>query len=318
MRRPSPGATSDAAEKRPDGGRVFMCHASEDKLAVRDLYKRLTASGYRPWLDEEDLLPGQNWDREITRAVRAAQVVLVCLSKRSEKRGYVQKEIRRALDVAEEQPEGTIFLIPVRLEDCAVPDRLAAWHWVDLHSERGYSKLEAALESAMRQMLPQREAAAQVSAQAEQLFERARPVAEAYERLRREPAGPERTARMTELVDSVRASARESSWDGAQVKMLFDSGRDGMRVYALGLMQGEPALGDLCTAINAIKTPRSNFEQYQALLVAQMAARESMDPQSAAALALAIEPLLSADRVGQDRLEVAQEIKDTLNTRRAK
>jgi TIR domain len=143
------GATHEDAGERSDRGRVFLCHASEDKLAVRALYERLKASGFQPWLDEEDLLPGQDWDREIARAVRSAQVVLVCLSKRSEKRGYVQKEIRRALDVAEEQPEGTIFLIPVKLEDCAVPDRLAAWQWVDLHSERGYHKLEAALGAAV-------------------------------------------------------------------------------------------------------------------------------------------------------------------------
>jgi hypothetical protein len=144
-------ANPQPGEQQPDRGRVFLCHASEDKPAVRTLYQRLKAAGFRPWLDEEDLIPGQDWDREIRRAVRAAQVVLVCLSTRSEKRGYVQKEIRRALDVADEQPEGTIFLIPVRLEECAVPERLRTWHWVDLHSENGYSKLEVALESAVRE-----------------------------------------------------------------------------------------------------------------------------------------------------------------------
>jgi hypothetical protein len=141
-------------DEGPEGGRVFLCHASDDKVAVRALYQRLRASGFEPWLDEEDLLPGQDWDREIGRALRGAQLVLVCLSQRSQKRGYLQKEIRRALDVAEEQPEGTIFLIPVRLEDCEVPERLRTWQWVDLYDEHGYSKLEAALRSAVRQVAP--------------------------------------------------------------------------------------------------------------------------------------------------------------------
>ena len=138
-----------ASESRGDL-RVFLCHASEDKEAVRSLYRTLQQSGFHPWLDEEDLLPGQDWNAEITKAVQAAHVVLVCLSQRSEKRGYVQKEIVRALDVADEQPEGTIFLIPVRLEDCQVPDRLRRWQWVDVFKEGGYTKLEAALKVAAR------------------------------------------------------------------------------------------------------------------------------------------------------------------------
>ena len=38
----------------------------------------------------------------------------------------IQKELRKALDVADEQPEGSIYLIPVRLELCEFPDRLSA------------------------------------------------------------------------------------------------------------------------------------------------------------------------------------------------
>lgn len=41
--------------------RVFLCHTAADKPAVRDLYHRLRADGFEPWLDEEDLLPGQKW-----------------------------------------------------------------------------------------------------------------------------------------------------------------------------------------------------------------------------------------------------------------
>ncbi|MGH9765661.1 MAG: toll/interleukin-1 receptor domain-containing protein, partial [Blastocatellia bacterium] len=92
--------------------RVFLCHAVGDKPAVRELYRKLSASGYQPWLDEEDLLPGQDWEREISIAVKTSDVVLVCLSRASiTKQGFVQKEIKFALDVADRQPEGTIFVI---------------------------------------------------------------------------------------------------------------------------------------------------------------------------------------------------------------
>jgi hypothetical protein len=75
---------------------------------VRDLYQHLQSEGFiKPWLDEEELLPGQDWQLEIPKAVRASDVVLVCLSPQSTTRaGYVQKEITFALDIADEQPEG--------------------------------------------------------------------------------------------------------------------------------------------------------------------------------------------------------------------
>src|SRR5690242_16275186 len=99
---------------------VFLCHASEDKPAVRELYQRLAAEPWiDPWLDEENLLPGQNWNLEIHKATREADVVLICLSKISvAKEGYVNKEIRRVLDIAEEKLEGTIYNIPLRLDEC--------------------------------------------------------------------------------------------------------------------------------------------------------------------------------------------------------
>ena len=117
--------------------RVFLCHSIADKGSIRALYRRLEADGFAPWLDEVDLIPGQDWELAIKDAVRAVDFVLVCLSNAATTRaGYVQKEIKLALDVADQQPEGRIFLIPVRLEECMVPDRLSRWQCVDLLRRR--------------------------------------------------------------------------------------------------------------------------------------------------------------------------------------
>ena len=128
--------------------KAFLCHSSGDKEMVRSLYHHLRSDGFDPWFDEEKLLPGQIWAREIPRAVKNSDIVIVCLSKSSiSKRGYVQKEIKFALDTAEEHPEDIIFLIPLRLEECVVPDRLARWQWVDIYSEKGYDRLLSALRA---------------------------------------------------------------------------------------------------------------------------------------------------------------------------
>ena len=127
---------------------IFMCHASDDKPVVRQLHQQLQYGGFDPWLDEEDILPGQDWQLEIGKAVRAADVVLVCLSRQSvNKRGYVQKEIHIALDVADQMPQGKIFLIPVKLEDCSVPERLRNLQWVDLTGPGSHELLLKALRA---------------------------------------------------------------------------------------------------------------------------------------------------------------------------
>jgi len=127
--------------------RVFLCHASQDKPAVRKLHRYLKLRGVQPWLDELDLLPGENWEVEIPNAIVSSDVILVCLSKNSvDKEGYVQKEISFALDKALEKPEGTIFIVPVKLELCDVPKRLNRFQWVDVFRQDGYKRLMLGLQ----------------------------------------------------------------------------------------------------------------------------------------------------------------------------
>jgi hypothetical protein len=128
--------------------RVFLCHSSADKPAARNLYHRLKGNGFGPWLDEEDLVGGQDWELEIRAAVRSSDVVVVCLSHASiNKEGFVQREIKLALDVEEEKPPGTIFMIPLRFEEVQVPTRLARWHWINFFQPDGFERLRIALDA---------------------------------------------------------------------------------------------------------------------------------------------------------------------------
>jgi hypothetical protein len=127
--------------------RIFLCYASEDKPAVKNLYRKLQADGFQPWLDEKELSPGQDWSAKIRETISNSLVVLICLSHKSlTKEGFVQKEIKFALDIADEKPEGTIFLIPIRLENCTIPQRLKHLHYVDLFDENGYEKIITSLK----------------------------------------------------------------------------------------------------------------------------------------------------------------------------
>lgn len=132
--------------------RVFLCHSSQDKPIVRQLYQRLNAEGWiDPWLDAEKLLPGHDWDLEIEKAVESSDIILVCLSNGSiNKEGYLQKELRMVLEMTLNMPEGAIFLIPLKLEECEIPRRLRTWQWLEFfpHANRAaaYKKLLESLK----------------------------------------------------------------------------------------------------------------------------------------------------------------------------
>lgn len=126
--------------------KVFLCHSKNDKSKVREYYRKLVDDGFDAWLDDEKLIAGQDWDLEIRKAIRESDIVVVFLSNVAiTKAGYVQKEIRTALDVADEQPEGRIFLIPARLEECDPPERLQRLQWVNLFEDNGYINLVKSL-----------------------------------------------------------------------------------------------------------------------------------------------------------------------------
>jgi hypothetical protein len=128
--------------------RAFLCHAQEDKDHVRKIYDRLLDADVEPWMDEQNLLPGQNWEGEIKNAIKNTDAILVFLSEAStSKSGYVNSEISQALDVAREQPAGRIFLIPARLEPCQVPSRLADIQYVDYFNSNGHDRLILALQA---------------------------------------------------------------------------------------------------------------------------------------------------------------------------
>ncbi len=135
---------------------IFISYAREDRLAVRELSDRLRSAGYKLWLDMENILPGERWERAITKGLRESAVVIVCLSAHSiNKRGYLQKEIKYALDAAHEKLIDDLYILPVRLDDCLVPESLSHIQWVDLFGENtkaGWDKLFRALEEAARRL----------------------------------------------------------------------------------------------------------------------------------------------------------------------
>ena len=126
--------------------KAFLYHAPADRARVRDMYLRLIHAGVDAWLVKEKLLPGQDWKEELHNAFREADVVIVCISERFEHVEFRQKQARLALDAVIEQLEEEIYVIPVRLDECTLPEELDKWQWADLFEQTGYEALLQALQ----------------------------------------------------------------------------------------------------------------------------------------------------------------------------
>jgi hypothetical protein len=113
--------------------RVFLSYAKEDLDRVRAIYSELVEHGLDVWMDEVRLRAGQDWELEVTKAIRDSHFFVACLSTKAvTKEGFVQKELKKALDILDEMPEGRSYVIPVRLEPCDVPSPLQRLHYCDL------------------------------------------------------------------------------------------------------------------------------------------------------------------------------------------
>jgi hypothetical protein len=151
---PSPGETRERIYGDNRTGsqakvtvQIFLSYAREDEEKVESLYQKLSDAGFKPWMDKKDILPGERWEFSIRKAIRRSDFFLACLSANSvNRRGWIQKEIKGALDMWQEKLDSDIYLIPVRLADCRVPESLSDFQWVDLFEEGGWTRLMRAIQ----------------------------------------------------------------------------------------------------------------------------------------------------------------------------
>ena len=125
-------------------------------------------------------------------------------------------------------------------------------------------------------------------------------LARGYRRLRRSMrAGDDRTRALELFMTEARSLSQSDALEPADVVTWFDEGTPEARITALGLMQGNARLRDFEAALDAIDDPRSAFEQYHGLLLAEMMAPK-LTPTQRAQLTLIVERAMRSRRVRRD------------------
>ncbi|MDQ1711882.1 MAG: hypothetical protein QOE45_1332 [Frankiaceae bacterium] len=146
-------------------GHAFLSYVREDAAAIDGLQATLAAAGIPVWRDTEDLWPGEDWRVKIRQAIGAdALVFLACFSKASvaRHRSYQNEELVLATDELRLRRPDEPWLIPVRLDECDIPDRdigggrmLSSLQRLDLFGEH-IEKNTARLVATVRRLLGNR------------------------------------------------------------------------------------------------------------------------------------------------------------------
>lgn len=130
--------------------KIFLSYSRPNQEHARRLYDEMRARGYDPWFDKEKLLAGQKWRVEIAKAIKSSDFAVILFSAASINRdGFYQREIRTCLDVLQEKAASKVWLLPVRLDECKVPDEIEDYQYVDLFPEweRGFGRLVASINA---------------------------------------------------------------------------------------------------------------------------------------------------------------------------
>jgi TIR domain len=106
-------------------GHAFISYVREDSDRVDVLQRKLEAAGVPVWRDTASLWPGEDWRIKIRDAItREALVFIVCFSSRSvaRQKSYQYEELVLAIEQLRLRRPDVPWLIPVRFDDCEVPD----------------------------------------------------------------------------------------------------------------------------------------------------------------------------------------------------
>jgi hypothetical protein len=102
---------------------IFISHSSKDKPFVKRLAFALLAEGFPVWLDSWKMSSGDSLLNGIYEGIDTSSMVILVVSSQSLESGWVDRELNAA--ITKESEIGRNFVIPIVIDDCRVPLKVA-------------------------------------------------------------------------------------------------------------------------------------------------------------------------------------------------
>jgi len=114
------------------GSHIFISHSSKDQKVARTICTALENRGLTCWEYSRNIQPGQNFQEQIVRAIRAAKIMVLVFTANANSSNEIKKELAIA-------SQNNLVVIPVRIED-VIPNEAFAYEfatrqWIDLFED---------------------------------------------------------------------------------------------------------------------------------------------------------------------------------------
>jgi hypothetical protein len=111
---------------------IFISFAGQDLKVASTLCKALEGRGFQCWISSRDILPGENFQVAIVRAIRMAKMMLLVFTANSNNSEEMTKELALA-------SQHKLIVVPLRIEDVAPNDafayEFATRQWIDFFAD---------------------------------------------------------------------------------------------------------------------------------------------------------------------------------------
>ena len=111
---------------------IFITYSSKDQKVAGIICTALENRGLTCWISSRDVKPGQNFQEQIVRAIRAAKIMVLVFTANANNSNEIKKELALA-------SQNNLVVIPVRIEDVtpneAFAYEFATRQWIDLFGD---------------------------------------------------------------------------------------------------------------------------------------------------------------------------------------
>ena len=112
---------------------VFLSYASADKEIAHKILNELRQRNIHVGFDAYELQPGDSIAQALEKTISASDYLVVLLSPHSVNSQWMQKELGNTL--SSDLISRDITLLPVLIADCAIPNFLASYQYLDLRPD---------------------------------------------------------------------------------------------------------------------------------------------------------------------------------------